>query len=168
MEHWSETRRVSFLVLRAFFAQFWLLQAFTKLRDQESGIVALRNLGIWAGHLTEWFVKATPLPAALVRPYALAVPWVETSIGLLLLLGLWMRPALIASAAFLVSLCLGLMLQSKHEVVATNMVFLLATLVALGCEPDGRGWSIDALLLRRLSPAVGAGRAAGVSPPSGP
>ena len=39
----------------------------------------------------------TVLPAALVGPYALALPWVEGAIGALLLLGWGTRPALVAA-----------------------------------------------------------------------
>ncbi len=124
--------RAAFLVLRLFFAQFWLLQFATKVRDSESGVAALRNLGIWSAHVTDWFVKQTPLPAWVVRPYTLSLPT---------------RRALTFSALLLVSLCTGMMLQQKHDVVANNLVFLLATLIALQLEPLN-GWALDRLRSR--------------------
>jgi thiosulfate dehydrogenase [quinone] large subunit len=142
-----DPRRSAFLVLRAFFAQFWLLQFFGKLHDQESGVSALRNLGIWSAHVTDWFVKSTPLPAWVVRPYTLAVPYLELLLGLLILAGLQTRRALLGAACLLVSLDFGLMLQAKHEVVASNTVILLALLLALQWEPHNR-WSLDGLLTR--------------------
>jgi len=139
--------RTAFLVLRLFFAQFWLLQFATKVRDSESGVAALRNLGIWSGHVTEWFLKQTPLPAWVVRPYTLSLPWLELLLGTLLLIGLQTRRALTFSALLLVSLCTGMMLQQKHDVVANNLVFLLATLIALQLEPLN-GWALDRLRSR--------------------
>jgi thiosulfate dehydrogenase [quinone] large subunit len=136
--------RTAFLVLRLFFAQFWLLQFATKVRDSESGVAALRNLGIWSAHVTEWFLKQTPLPAWVVRPYTLSLPWLELLLGSLLLFGLQTRRALTFSALLLVSLCTGMMLQQKHDVVANNLVFLLATLIALQLEPYN-GWALDRL-----------------------
>lgn len=62
-EKLDDPKTLGFLVLRAFFAQFWLLQWFGKIRDSESGIVAVRNLGIWSDHLTAYFLKTTPLLA---------------------------------------------------------------------------------------------------------
>lgn len=139
--------RAAFLVLRLFFAQFWLLQFATKVRDSESGVAALRNLGIWSAHVTDWFVKQTPLPAWVVRPYTLSLPWLELLLGSLLLFGLQTRRALTFSALLLVSLCTGMMLQQKHDVVANNLVFLLATLIALQLEPLN-GWALDRLRSR--------------------
>ncbi len=139
--------RTAFLVLRLFFAQFWLLQFATKVRDSESGVAALRNLGIWSAHVTDWFVKQTPLPAWVVRPYTLSLPWLELLLGSLLLFGLQTRRALTFSALLLVSLCTGMMLQQKHDVVANNLVFLLATLIALQLEPLN-GWALDRLRSR--------------------
>ncbi len=133
----TDPQALGYLLLRVFFAQFWLLQWFGKIRDSESGIVAVKNLAIWSSHVTAHFVKTTPLPAWSVAPYTLAVPWVELALGLLFLLGLWQRAALLGAALLLVSLDVGLMLQLKHEDVARNMLFVIAALLALQWEAKG-------------------------------
>jgi thiosulfate dehydrogenase [quinone] large subunit len=138
---------VGFLTLRLFFAQFWLLQMLGKARDQESGIISLGNLSIWAHNVSDWMVKTTPLPGWAVRPYTTVLPFVECALGLLFLIGLQTRRALIASALLIVSLDLGLMLQLKHDVVAANTIILLAALLGLSWEPANR-WSLDGLLAR--------------------
>ena len=140
----ERNKGVGFLLLRVFLAQFWLLQFFGKLRDQESGIVAVKNLGIWADNTTAWFVKGTPLPEWLVLPYTLTVPWLEITLALAFIAGVQLRWALIVSAGLIISLDIGMMLQLKHEVVANNTIFMLATLLALVWEPYGRRWSVDA------------------------
>ena len=144
-----DPQTLGFLVLRAFFTQFWALQFFGKIHDQESGVSALRNLGIWSQHTTAWFVKTTPLPAWSVAPYTLAVPWVELALALLFALGLWQRLTLVAASLLLISLDVGLMLQLKHEDVARNMLFLFGLLLALQWEPKGGVLSLDGLLARR-------------------
>ena len=149
MDQLRDPQALGYLVLRAFYAQFWALQFYGKVHDQESGITALRNLGIWSQHTTAWFVKTTPLPAWSVAPYTLAVPWVELALGLLFALGLWQRLTLVAASLLLVSLDLGLMFQGKHEDVARNMVFLFGLLLALQWEAKGRLLSLDGLLARR-------------------
>src|SRR5262249_46260247 len=118
-----------------------------KARDQESGITSLHNLSIWARNVSDWLVKTTPLPGWAVRPYTTVLPFVELALGLLFLLGLQTRRALIASAFVLVSLDVGLMLQLKPEVVAATTIFLLAALFGMGWEADNR-WSLDGLLRR--------------------
>ncbi len=70
---------------------------------------------------TEAFVQAVQayevLPATLVRPVALAFPWLELLIGACLLAGLYTRPAALAAAGLMV-LFMGLMglalLQGKQ------------------------------------------------------
>jgi thiosulfate dehydrogenase [quinone] large subunit len=138
----DDDKRTGFLILRAFLAQFWVLQFYFKIHDEESGIIALRNLGIWASHMAGTFAK-TPLPAWMVVPYANVVPWLELFIGLLFVAGFKMREALVAGCLLMISLDIGLMLQGKHEDVARNMLFLFAMLLALQWERYGRVWSID-------------------------
>ena len=158
----ARNKRVGFLVLRLFIAQFWLLQFLGKLRDQESGVIAVRNLTIWAEHLAAWFDKSTVLPAWSVLPYAAVVPYCELAIGLLVLVGLQTRRTLIFASLLLVSLSAGMMLQLKHDVVAANTVHLFALLLALQWEPAGRAWSADAWLeARRARDAASASGVAG-------
>jgi len=136
------------IVLRLFFAQFWILQMIGKARDQESGITTLHNLSLWTNNVTAWMVKSTPLPEWAVRPYTTALPFLEATLGILFVLGLRMRWALIGSALLIVSLDVGLMFQLKHDVVAANLIVILAALMALQWEPFNR-WSLDSLLRRR-------------------
>lgn len=138
------------LVLRAFFAQFWLLQMIGKARDQESGITSLHNLSIWAKNVGEWMVKTTPLPGWAVTPFVTGLPFVECALGLLFLVGFQTRRALIASTLVIVSLDIGLMFQLKHENVTSNLILILAALIGLRWEPWNR-WSVDSLLSRRAA-----------------
>jgi|SRR6185295_12767856 len=144
----ERNKTVAFLVLRAFLVQFWLLQFLGKIRDSESGIIAFRNLEIWSRHTTDWFVKGTPLPEFLARPYTLAVPWAELLISVLLLVGWQTRRTLIGAAWLLVSLDVGMMLQGKHDVVALNSIHLLTVLLALFLQPFAR-WTVDSRLAAR-------------------
>lgn len=141
----SEDKALGFLLLRAFFIQFWILQFFGKIFDQETRIVAWHNLAIWSRHTTEWFVKQTPLPGWLVGPYTRALPYCELLIGILLLAGFETRRVLIFSALLLISLDAGLLFQLKHDTVALNTIYLLAILHALRWEKHNR-WTLDEFL----------------------
>src|SRR5262245_38712476 len=114
-------------LLRLFLGQFWILQMIGKARDQESGITSLRNLSIWADNVTAWMAKTTPLPVWSIRPYTTALPFVEAAIGLCILVGLFTRYALVASALVIISLDVGLMFQLKHDVVLMNSLILFAS-----------------------------------------
>ncbi|HEY8206655.1 MAG TPA: hypothetical protein VIG99_04180 [Myxococcaceae bacterium] len=146
----ERNKAAAFLVLRAFLVQFWFLQFLGKIRDSESGIIAVRNLEIWSRHTTDWFVKGTPLPELIARPYTLAVPWVELAISALLLIGWQTRRTLLAAAWLLVSLDVGMMLQGKHDVVGINSIHLLTVLLALFLQPFAR-WTLDSRLAARKS-----------------
>jgi len=139
---------VAFLILRLFSAQFWLLQVLGKARDQESGITSLHNLGIWAKNTGDWMVKSTPIPELAIRPFVTVLPFVELALGVLLLIGLQTRRALIVAALTLVSLDVGLMCQLKHDIVAMNTIILLATILAIYLEPANR-WSVDSAIAGR-------------------
>jgi thiosulfate dehydrogenase (quinone) large subunit len=58
------------------------------------GMVRLPHLSAFAEDMVKLFVQ-TPLPAFMVRPCAFCLVFVEASVGLLVLLGLWTRRALI-------------------------------------------------------------------------
>lgn len=140
--------RACFLVLRAFFAQFWLLQPYFKAHDAKTNTTSLENLSHWASGLTDQFVKTTPLPAFLVAPYTRSAPVIEIALGLLLLVGWKTRWTLIAAAAFMVSLELGLMFQGDHDNVKSNMIVLLGLLLAAMLE-RWNIWSVDAWLEKK-------------------
>ena len=142
--------RVVFLILRGFFAQFWLLQFFGKLRNADTGSVSFGNLAAWSGRTTEWFVKTSPLPSFAVAPYTYAIPYIELVLGLLILAGYQTRWALLASAAYLVSLDIGLMFQLKHDVVGTNTVTMLALFLAVYLEKYN-AFSLDSRLAKSTS-----------------
>jgi thiosulfate dehydrogenase (quinone) large subunit len=149
--------RPGFLVLRAFFAEFWLLQFYGKAHDAKTGTVSLENVAHWSTNLTADFVRTTPLAAWMVRPYTLCVPIAEIAIGLLLLIGLKTRATLIGASAFLVSLDMGLLFQSEYEIVKYNTILLLALLWALVWEPMN-AFSADAwLAARHRTPSSGPG-----------
>ena len=149
MQTGDSSKATGFMILRLFFSQFWLLQFFGKIFDQETHIIAWRNLAIWAGHTTEWFVRQTILPEGLVRPYTMALPYLELSIGLLLLAGFQTRRALIFSALLIISLDAGLLMQLKHDTVALNTIYLLALLPAIQWENYNR-WALDSLLSPKI------------------
>ena len=140
--------RPGFLILRAFFAAFWLLQFYGKAHDAKTGTTSLANLGHWSEKLTAGFVSSTPLPEFMVTPYTRTAPFVELTLGLVILIGFKTRWALLGAAAFLVSLDLGLMLQSDHETVKTNTIILLALLWAAMWE-RWNIFSLDDFLAKR-------------------
>lgn len=63
--------------------------------------------GFAAGIMKQF--ETTPLTPGMVLPYAHTLPYVETLLGLLLVVGLFTRPALIVGALMITSLTFGTM-----------------------------------------------------------
>jgi thiosulfate dehydrogenase [quinone] large subunit len=92
------------------------------------GLVRLPKLAIFRAGIVKEFAAA-PLPPALVSAYATALPFVEGGIGLLLVLGLRTRPALVAAMLTIMSLVLGSSLLEKWSLVGDQMLYGLYIVV---------------------------------------
>ncbi len=110
------------------------------------GLVRLPHLTAFADATVKLFV-ATPLPAILVRLFALSLVFFETAIGLLLVLGLWTRAALLLGALAMASLIFGTALRSDWNILAIQLfyAFLYAALLA---TREYNSYSLDALINR--------------------
>jgi uncharacterized membrane protein YphA (DoxX/SURF4 family) len=109
------------------------------------------------GHVQRWFLpyRDTFLPVWSLWAAGLAIPIVELVAGGLLLLGLWIRPSLLALGAVLVVVTFGHLLKEPlypfHEHVIPRLALLLFLLVL---PADQDRFSLDHLLRLR---ARGAG-----------
>lgn len=96
-----------------------------------AGINKLGNpAGFVYGYLAPAFEK-TFLPAGLVNAYGHALPYVETAIGVLLILGLFRTFALLLTGVTLISLAFGQILLQQQGTVANIFLYILMTAVAL-------------------------------------
>lgn len=86
------------------------------------GLVRLPKLAAFRAGIVKEFAAA-PLPPALVSAYATALPFVEGGLGLLLVLGLWTRPALVAAMLVIMSLVVGSSLLEKWSLVGDQMLY---------------------------------------------
>ncbi|RYY20425.1 MAG: DoxX family protein [Cytophagaceae bacterium] len=86
------------------------------------GLVRIPKLAVFSAGVVKEFAAA-PLPPGLVSAYANALPFAEGSIGLLLVLGLFTRPALVAAALVIMSLLTGSCLLEKWNLVGDQMLY---------------------------------------------
>lgn len=86
------------------------------------GLVRIPKLPVFREGILKEFAAA-PLPPELVSAYAMALPFVEGGIGLLLLLGLWTRPALVTAMLVIMSLVFGSSLLEKWTLVGDQLVY---------------------------------------------
>jgi thiosulfate dehydrogenase (quinone) large subunit len=112
------------------------------------GLVRLPHLGAFADGMAKLFVN-TFLPAFIVRLFAHSLVFVETAVGLLVLLGLWTRWALFLGALAMGALVFGTALRSDWDTLAIQMLYALiyATLIA---TREYNAYSLDARIAPQL------------------
>ena len=110
------------------------------------GLVRLPHLQAFADGLVKMFGD-TPLPAMLVRPFGFGLVFVETAVGLLVLLGLWTQEALLVGSAAMAALIFGSALRSEWETVAIQLLYA-AIYAALLAAREYNAYSLDAVLWR--------------------
>ena len=94
----------------------------------------------------------SPLPAELVRPFALALPWVESILGLLVLFGIRTRLALVSGSLLILALTFGATLNQDWESAGLQLIYAIVYASLLAFRHYNT-YSADKLLLR--NPAKG-------------
>ncbi len=110
------------------------------------GLSRLPHLQEFADGLVKMFAD-TMLPAMLVRAFGLALVFVETAVGLLLLLGLWTQEALLVGSATMAALIFGTALRSDWNIVAIQLLYVVIY-AALLATREYNAYSLDAVLRR--------------------
>jgi thiosulfate dehydrogenase [quinone] large subunit len=110
------------------------------------GLVRLPHLQAFADGLVKTFGD-TPLPPIVVRPFGFGLVFVETAVGLLVLLGLWTQEALLVGSAAMAALIFGTALRSDWDTVAIQLLYA-AIYAALLAAREYNAYSLDALLWR--------------------
>jgi thiosulfate dehydrogenase (quinone) large subunit len=132
----SLDRKLAYLVLRFTLGLSILMH----------GLTRMPHLRAFADGLVKQFAE-TILPVALVHLFALSLVFVETLIGLLLVLGLWTRWSLLFGAALMAVLVFGTALRSDWNILAIQLLYALLY-AALLATRDYNSYSLDALLHR--------------------
>ena len=86
------------------------------------GLVRIPKLPAFREHLLQQFAAA-PLPPALVSAFGTALPFVEGTLGLLLVLGLFTRAALVGAMLVIMSLIFGSSLLENWSLVGDQMLY---------------------------------------------
>ena len=89
------------------------------------------------------------LPAAMVMPFAYAIPFCEVTAGGLILFGLFTRIGLSISALLLIGLTFGTVILGQAPTVAHNLQYALVNFVLLWFADLNR-YSLDGLLRRKV------------------
>ena len=88
------------------------------------------GLDVFTAGLLEQF-KAAPMPLGAVETFGHVVPWIETIVGLMLMLGLGTRPALIIGGLMMTSLTFGTMLLQNFNLAWLQLTYSLVFFLLL-------------------------------------
>jgi len=126
--------------------------AYTILRVSFGANIMLHGVSrILMGHaaflayLTHYFEKTTVIPASILPAFATVQPWVELVLGLLLLLGLFTRFALIGGGIVITCLVIGTNLAQDWLVSGLQLIYAFLYYYLLAHLGENR-LSLDALL----------------------
>ena len=105
-----------------------------------------KDIGKFADGVVRDFAN-TPLPEWSVRGFAWMIPFWEPMVGILLILGLWTRGALVAGGLLMVLLTFGTAMRGEFGALSTQLVYSLAFFALLVTLRHDR-FSFDGLLRR--------------------
>lgn len=111
------------------------------------GLVRLPKLDSFSEWMTAAFQQSL-LPALLAKPFSYALPIFEFGVGLLLLLGCFMRQTLTVGALVVVLLIFGTCMIENWEAIPSQLLHL-AFFALLRQYPEANSYSIDQLLLKK-------------------
>jgi thiosulfate dehydrogenase [quinone] large subunit len=105
------------------------------------GLSRLPNLAGFVAYLEQTMAK-TWLPLPLVTAAGFVIPFVELITGVLLILGLFLRPALVLGSLFMIALTFGICLAQNWTVAAEQLIYLLVFALLLATARRDR-YSLD-------------------------
>jgi thiosulfate dehydrogenase [quinone] large subunit len=106
------------------------------------GLVRLPKLGAFVDHMATPFQHSI-LPQSFVAPFGYALPFLEFGVGLLLLLGLFTRQALIAGAVVMILLIFGTTAIEQWQNLDSQLVHLAFCAVLLPFVEEYNSFALD-------------------------
>lgn len=134
----SQDAVLAYTILRISFGANIMLHGVSRLIVGRAAFLA---------YLIHYFEHVSAIPSSTLPAFAAVLPWMEATLGLLLLLGLATRFALIAGALVLTSLVIGTNLAQDWLVAGLQLIYAYLYYQLLVHRNENR-LSVDALLKR--------------------
>ena len=94
-------------------------------------------------------MNATPLPPGLVNAFAVSIPWIELTLGILIILGLLTRVTLTVAMLFMMALTVGVTLRQDWPTAGLQLIYGFVIFTLLFHRP---GYDVSWLPLLGLRP----------------
>ena len=111
------------------------------------GLVRLPKLTTFSQWMIGSFEK-TMLPKTLVVAFSYALPFAEFTVGLLLLSGLFTKPAVIAGAMLMLLLLLGTTMVENWEAIPSQLVHIIFFVILLQFL-ENNSYALDKILIKK-------------------
>ena len=126
---------------------FLLLRLAVAISMFGHGLVRLPKLTIFSNWMIGSFENSM-LPKFIVTPFSYILPIAEFTIGLLLLLGLFTKPSLIAGGFVMLVLLFGTSLIENWEAIPSQLIHV-AFFALLLQFIDYNSWAVDILIKKQ-------------------
>lgn len=134
--HWRSDMAIAYAILRLTFGVNLAFRGVVR--------ITVNGLDQFAAGLTGQF-ESTWFPAFAVSAFGHVIPFVDVAIGLMLILGLFTRPALVIGGLMMTSLTFGTMFLQNFNLAWLQLTYALAFFILLAA----RSWnaiSLDSVL----------------------
>ena len=125
---------IAYAILRLSFGVNIMLHGVSRLLAGSSGFLA---------YLNHYFEHAPLIPKSSLPLFGAVLPPVETALGLLLLLGLFTRFALIAGGLVMTALVFGTNLAQDWNVAGLQLIYCFLYYNLLAHRRERNQWSLD-------------------------
>lgn len=126
---------------------FLLLRLAVAISMFGHGLVRLQKLATFSNWMVGSFENSM-LPKFIVTPFSYVLPIAEFAIGLLLILGLFTKPALIAGGFVILALLFGTSMIENWEAIPSQLIHV-AFFALLLHFIEYNSWAIDSFLIKK-------------------
>jgi thiosulfate dehydrogenase (quinone) large subunit len=110
---------------------YFLLRITLGINFAGHGLIRIHNgVAVFAQTTAEHLAKS-PLPPNLTYAFAFAIPFIESILGLTLILGVFTRAALTAGAVFMMLLTIGVTATQQWDLVTQQLLYSLVFFLLL-------------------------------------
>lgn len=124
-------------ILRATFGVNIMLHGVSRLLAGTAGFLA---------YLNHYFEKTPLMPTAMLPVFAAVLPWAEGFFGLLLLLGLGTRFAIVGGSAVMAMLVFGTNMAQDWNIAGLQLIYVFIYYYLLVHRERLNGYSVDSLI----------------------
>ena len=128
---WRSDRSLAYALMRVSFGVNLFMRGVMRIYSGTGGFAQ--------GMLKQF--EGTPMPPAIIQPFALTLPWVESLIGLMIILGLRTREALVAGSLMMMLLTFGTMVRQDFQIAFLQLAYVIVFFLLLAL----RSWNLIAI-----------------------